>query len=558
MPPIHSFPASALSRRRSFAAAFDEDEDAEEEEDVEEKGGLDLEAASSSASLAVQSGFKLGRNRFKSTRDELQKELQANKTTGTMWGNHPKLREAAVDKIMEWSKGHYPFDKNPGSYKKLFDRALRAVSADMAAARPPEPPLTSKVERRRSGRIDPAPALALEQAEKVRRQALFNAEASDEEQFELNGPRIAVTKVKPFKHKDGPEPYTVTGPGNMLYGGPPVHKYKDMLARMKVATQRNDKQLAQHLLAVLDGGDAKGNENKLVRKFAMIASTSEFFRSAINPVALRAALSEIAADGGDIYEKLLEKVLYIRSDGGSIQSQFHRKTVEGEEYKKTAAAQHDSLMKQAAELGYDPSNIEEAKTFIRRASRSARHGRNIMLGLGAGEAQQSPDAGGSSSPQPIDQELSLKRPAQQSSPSAPPQARDGHDFDLESQPEEPKNKKGKLIKKPRAGRQDGYSELEEEEASESGFSPRRAPRSSPAQLKASKKPKKRERSPTRRHSVERVGLLAEERHSDDGTGGPEGRGKSPLQKFRRQDSPREASPRGASLRLKKKPPKKRK
>lgn len=352
---------------------------------------------SSSGAEEPELGFKMAGRRFGLSRTALGLKFASNKKTKKLYGHDIKRgshkaegnrtrADDVLDKVMEWSAGHYPLPKNPTSYQDLWNKARRVVGQDRAKAVGPIQLTTSTIPQHSDEEVNLEAALNKSGDTKIADQAAYNEYASDVGEEITADPRERATDVKRYYHRDDPtQTYTVTGSGHFLLGGsavtPKDHTYEKMLADMKADKGLDDKGLANFLLEVLQGGEAKGDDNAKVRKFAMIASTSELYRAGINPVALQAALYDIATNGGDIHKRLNEQVLYMASQGGSKRSQFHRegKPVNDEEFNEIARAQHDVISWHASSLGYDPSNAEQIQLYVERATKAALNGRSKFV-----------------------------------------------------------------------------------------------------------------------------------------------------------------------------------
>lgn len=358
--------------------------------------GLQMAAASSSSTGAQEVGFKMAGRPFKQTRLLLASNFLKNKATKKAYDlalekpshDDPQNRnrtDDVLDKIISWSNGKYPFERNPTSYKDLWAKAVGEVAKDRNAAAGPQPDVSPNIVRNQADNADTSAALSLSGDKKIDSLKQMHGYSSDIAEDTTRSPRRDREKVKRYYHRDDPEKeYTVTGAGHFLLGGPggkEAHSYKGILKGMERETGKQGKALAKHLIAVLQGGKASGDHNAMVRKFAMIASTSELYRSGINPVALQAALFDISENGGDVLKRLNEQVLYMAAQGGSKRSQFHREgaPVDDEEFNRIATAQHDALVKYAGKLGYGTDKPEDIKNFIELATRSALEGRKKFV-----------------------------------------------------------------------------------------------------------------------------------------------------------------------------------
>jgi hypothetical protein len=264
------------------------------------------------------------------------------------------------------------------SYEELIKFAIASIQKEKADLLPKVDPTTIKFGK--STKYDPT---LLKGTQKVNKLKRFRRSASIESSVKDDIKKFRdTTKIAKLKHKKRGYEYSIGHTGNFLLGEITEHTYKELISNFKTTSGLDDKQTATRLTLALTGeGDAynglKESACKFFVKLVALINGPEFRRAAINPVSAIAALNVVATNGGDLFDILNEQALFAKTDGGSENSQYHRKKVKEDDidFIKTSSFEFDNIMKLAEVNGIDITKEDEVEKFVRQGTQST------MLGL---------------------------------------------------------------------------------------------------------------------------------------------------------------------------------
>ncbi|WP_280721912.1 hypothetical protein [Kitasatospora sp. MAA4] len=164
--------------------------------------------------------------------------------------------------------------------------------------------------------------------------------------------------------------YTIGTGGNFLLGGTGTgHSYDDLVEKAVTHSGLKEEALAERLITYL-GGNTKAFEGmdeaavKQCLKMVALFQGAEFRRAAMNPLAAVAALNSVISSSGTvgISDAIYKSTLFGPTNGGSMQSQFHRNTgvdTTTEAFLKQAVAEYDNIARLLRRNGFDPNDLAD-------------------------------------------------------------------------------------------------------------------------------------------------------------------------------------------------------
>lgn len=336
-----------------------------------------IRPAPASSDTPIQGYFTFVSNRFVYNEASLRLKIAEIKDFKSFFSKAENV-DAVLAKLKAWAES----DVNEGfkgkTYPAVIKAAIKAVNEDRLKLAPTEPielPTLSETP------FDPKDILSkpvdekIERLKKIHRSASLNA--TELEDFRDRSQPQWLT------HRDHPSvQYGIARTTNFMLGGTLPDDYRELIQLISIDLGISGAALANVLLAALNGEEFTIADRpyaelpkEAITKFVALILGPETRRSAINALAVRAALEHVVRKGGDIFDVLREHALLFAAEpkdqrnkglGGSKRSQFHREHVEeNEEFKRIAKNQHDRISEYASRRGVDPHNEEQMDRFLK-------------------------------------------------------------------------------------------------------------------------------------------------------------------------------------------------